>query len=297
MRSRRGSVRHGSAPRITRRSSPRSSTTPRCRSSTPAATCGPSARAETRCWPRSEWGTSRMSAGEITKTALEQRTITVTDELDDGRRVVNAVETAAAQDKANMLQERFSEWCWEDPDRAARLLAEYNRRFNSIVLRDYSAGGRAAESARPGAQLPAPRAPACCGRADHRRARRRAVSPGRRREDRDDRDRRQRAAPPRARQKARRRRPEPHARAIRARVAADQSAGADPRRLIPGPRRRETPPVRRTRRQPRLGRDHPHPLRVRTHPRHPRNPSALHGARTRASCARCSPTPRPPAAG
>ena len=39
---------------------------------------------------RSEWGTSRISAGEITKAALEQRTITVTDELDDGRRVVNA---------------------------------------------------------------------------------------------------------------------------------------------------------------------------------------------------------------
>uniref|UniRef100_UPI003F9C35A0 DEAD/DEAH box helicase family protein n=1 Tax=Mycobacterium sp. TaxID=1785 RepID=UPI003F9C35A0 len=89
----------------------------------------------------SEWGTSRMSAGEITKAALEQRTITVTDELDDGRRVVNPVETAAAQDKANMLQERFAEWCWEDPDRARRLLGEYNRRFNSIVLRDYSAEG------------------------------------------------------------------------------------------------------------------------------------------------------------
>jgi N12 class adenine-specific DNA methylase len=89
----------------------------------------------------SEWGTSRISAGEITKAALEQRTITVTDELDDGRRVVNAVETAAAQDKANMLQERFAEWCWEDPDRAARLLAEYNRRFNSIVLREYSQEG------------------------------------------------------------------------------------------------------------------------------------------------------------
>jgi N12 class adenine-specific DNA methylase len=89
----------------------------------------------------SEWGTSRMSAGEITKAMLEQRPITVADELDDGRRVVNAVETAAAQDKANALQERFAEWCWEDPDRAGRLLGEYNRRFNSIVLRDYSSEG------------------------------------------------------------------------------------------------------------------------------------------------------------
>ena len=33
----------------------------------------------------SEWGTSRMSAGQIAKAVLEQRPITVTDELDDGR--------------------------------------------------------------------------------------------------------------------------------------------------------------------------------------------------------------------
>lgn len=31
---------------------------------------------------------------------------------------------------------------WEDPDRGARLLAEYNRRFNSIVLRDYTLEGQ-----------------------------------------------------------------------------------------------------------------------------------------------------------
>jgi N12 class adenine-specific DNA methylase len=62
--------------------------------------------------------------------------MTVTDELDDGRRVVNAIETAAAQEKAQAMQERFAQWCWEDPGRARRLLGEYNRRFNSIVLRD-----------------------------------------------------------------------------------------------------------------------------------------------------------------
>ena len=30
------------------------------------------------------------------------------------------------------MQERFAEWVWEDPDRAARLGEEYNRRFNAI---------------------------------------------------------------------------------------------------------------------------------------------------------------------
>ncbi|MGO9954738.1 MAG: helicase-related protein [Solirubrobacteraceae bacterium] len=90
---------------------------------------------------RSEWGTSRIAAGEIAKAVLEQRPVQVTDELDDGRRVINPVESAAAQDKASAMQERFVDWCWQDPERARRLLGEYNRRFNSIVLRDYGLEG------------------------------------------------------------------------------------------------------------------------------------------------------------
>ncbi|MGH2839673.1 MAG: helicase, partial [Solirubrobacteraceae bacterium] len=89
----------------------------------------------------SEWGTERMPAPAIAKAALEQRPVQVTDETADGKRVVNPVETAAAVEKAEALQERFAEWVWEDPDRGTRLLAAYNRRFNAIVLRDYSVEG------------------------------------------------------------------------------------------------------------------------------------------------------------
>jgi len=91
-----------------------------------------------------EWGTDRRPAGVIAQSLMEQKAITVYDEIDDGdrvRRVLNPVETAAAQEKADALQERFSEWVWEDPERANKLAAEYNRRFNSIVLRDYSKAG------------------------------------------------------------------------------------------------------------------------------------------------------------
>ena len=82
---------------------------------------------------------------------MEQRAIRVTDEIDVGertKRVVNATETAAAQEKADALQQRFAEWCWEDPERAARLTRGYNTRFNSLVLRDYSTAG--AQLALPG---------------------------------------------------------------------------------------------------------------------------------------------------
>jgi N12 class adenine-specific DNA methylase len=88
-----------------------------------------------------EWGTDRMAAPAIAKAVLEQRPVQVTDEVEPGRRVVNAGETAAAVEKAEAMQERFGDWIWEDPDRGTRLLAEYNRRFNALVLRDYTAEG------------------------------------------------------------------------------------------------------------------------------------------------------------
>ncbi|MBS1674425.1 MAG: helicase, partial [Actinobacteria bacterium] len=93
----------------------------------------------------SEWGTERRPAPDIAQAVMEQRTLLVYDEIKDAdgsvRRILNPVETAAAQEKADLLQERFAEWVWEDPARAAELVTEYNRRFNSIVLRDYTNAG------------------------------------------------------------------------------------------------------------------------------------------------------------
>jgi len=93
----------------------------------------------------SEWGTARRPAPDIAQALMEQRTLLVYDEYEDAdgkkRRVLNPVETTAAQEKADALQERFSEWVWEDPARAKTLVDEYNRRFNSIVLRDYTGAG------------------------------------------------------------------------------------------------------------------------------------------------------------
>ena len=91
-----------------------------------------------------EWGTDRRPAPDIAQSLMEQKAITVYDEYEDAgktRRVLNPVETTAALEKADALQERFGQWVWEDPARAARLGDEYNRRFNSIVLRDYTTAG------------------------------------------------------------------------------------------------------------------------------------------------------------
>lgn len=83
-----------------------------------------------------QWGTNRVSAGEIVQALLEQRSIRVTDTI-DGKSYPNLEDTAAAQAKAEEISERFSEWLWEDSDRTRRLLANYNNQFNAIRLRSY----------------------------------------------------------------------------------------------------------------------------------------------------------------
>lgn len=89
----------------------------------------------------SEWGTPDRPAPELIQALLEQREIKVTrtvrDERGNERNVADATATLAAQAKAEELQERFSAWLWENPDRARRLQVVYNDRFNSIVLRQY----------------------------------------------------------------------------------------------------------------------------------------------------------------
>ena len=93
----------------------------------------------------SEWGTKRRPAPELLKSLAEQKPVLVYDEIEepDGskHRELNTVQTAAAQEKADAIAERFSMWVWEDPTRAQELLALYNRTFNGIVLRDYDGAG------------------------------------------------------------------------------------------------------------------------------------------------------------
>jgi len=90
---------------------------------------------------RSTWGTSRYPAPDLVQAVLEQRGIQVHDTVTDAggshRSVLNVDATMAAQEKAAELAERFADWAWEDPVRAAELARTYNDRFNSLVLRSY----------------------------------------------------------------------------------------------------------------------------------------------------------------
>ena len=161
------------------------------------------------------------------------------------------------------------------------------RRVQPTVQRNRAARlqhrGRAAHPPRPRAHVHTPPASARRGRADARRARRRALSPGRRRQDGRDGDRRDGAPPPRPRLKTRRRGPQPHARAVLPRMAAALPPSPSPGRLERRSRRRAAPRVRRPHRGERLGRGDPHPLRVRAPPRLRRDEDRLHAPRARAA--------------
>lgn len=87
----------------------------------------------------SEWGTSRVNAFELLDLALNGQAPKVYDTFrtpeGGSKRVRNDKETLLAETKLADLARRFASWVWEDADRADRLAADYNRIFNSTVLR------------------------------------------------------------------------------------------------------------------------------------------------------------------
>lgn len=97
-----------------------------------------------RNWLSSEaviaYSTQRFDAFELLQIGLNGAAPTVWDEVyDEGlrvcRRVRNADETEAAEQKLAALGERFSLWVWEDRDREQRLAERYNDTMNAHVLR------------------------------------------------------------------------------------------------------------------------------------------------------------------
>ena len=81
-----------------------------------------------------EWGTDRSNAFELTSDALNLQPTILWYTDSENRRKKDVEATLEANDKRQDLEERFSEWVWENPERASRLEAKFNERFNSTVL-------------------------------------------------------------------------------------------------------------------------------------------------------------------
>ena len=87
------------------------------------------------------YGTKRISAYHILEQTLNQKNTQVFDYIEDEngnkKAVLNKKETAIAQDKQELIKQKFSEWIWRDIDRRERLCRIYNETFNSIRPREY----------------------------------------------------------------------------------------------------------------------------------------------------------------
>lgn len=87
------------------------------------------------------YGTKRMSAYHILEQTLNQKDVRVFDYIEDEngnkKAVLNKKETAIAQDRQELIKQKFSEWIWRDIDRRERLCHIYNETFNAIRLREY----------------------------------------------------------------------------------------------------------------------------------------------------------------
>ena len=87
------------------------------------------------------YGTKRMNAYQILEQTLNQRDVRVFDYVEDenGNRkpVLNKKETAIAQDRQELLKQKFSEWIWKDIDRRELLCRLYNETFNAVRPREY----------------------------------------------------------------------------------------------------------------------------------------------------------------
>ena len=87
------------------------------------------------------YGTKRMSAYHILEQTLNQRDVRVFDYIEDenGKKkpVLNKKETAIAQDRQELIKQKFAEWIWKNIDRRELLCRIYNENFNGVRPREY----------------------------------------------------------------------------------------------------------------------------------------------------------------
>lgn len=87
------------------------------------------------------YGTSRMNAYQIIDDTLNLRDVRVYDYTQDADgkdvRILNKKETTLAQQKQEIIKQRFKNWIWDDPERRRYLIEKYNAKFNSVRNREY----------------------------------------------------------------------------------------------------------------------------------------------------------------
>jgi N12 class adenine-specific DNA methylase len=83
----------------------------------------------------SEFGTGRANGTWLFEQALNMKSPTIYEVIDNGgreERVVNQEATMAAREKQKLIKEKFRSWVFSDPDRTERLVRIYNDTYNNL---------------------------------------------------------------------------------------------------------------------------------------------------------------------
>ena len=83
----------------------------------------------------SEFGTQRANGTWLLELALNMKSPTIYDTINNGdreERVVNQEATLAAREKQKLIKEQFRSWIFSDPDRTERLVRIYNDTYNNL---------------------------------------------------------------------------------------------------------------------------------------------------------------------
>ncbi|WP_457945434.1 SNF2-related protein [Caproiciproducens sp. LBM24188] len=83
------------------------------------------------------FGTRRIDSYALLELSLNQKTPTIRDRKPDDTYEVNPSETAAAREKQKVIENKFRDWIFKDPERRERLVRKYNDVYNNIRLRQY----------------------------------------------------------------------------------------------------------------------------------------------------------------
>lgn len=84
-----------------------------------------------------EYGTSDRTSYNLLDNVLNNRSVKITRKDPDGKSFTDEQATALANEKMNKIRAAFSEWIWQDAERASELLNIYNRKFNNIAPRKF----------------------------------------------------------------------------------------------------------------------------------------------------------------
>jgi N12 class adenine-specific DNA methylase len=95
------------------------------------------AKARFRRTNTAEYGTEQRSPLELLESVLNNSSIKVTYKDENKKTVVDANATAAANEAAKKISDRFKTWLWEDSARTSEYVDIYNRGFNNLAPRRF----------------------------------------------------------------------------------------------------------------------------------------------------------------